>query len=159
MVRLYVGQKRMFREARERDVTVLVNSKFRRIGLATSFRRHDAYELFAQNPPTITFITSCPLRPELDTEPSMSLSRSTARALWRCPVQKTRHQSFAVPQISLMPDTALRQHTRPSTGVNAVREEWRIYRSHKLFPPARRRFSASATAAHGHLTPPKPGEE
>ncbi len=30
---------------------------------------------------------------------------------------------------------------------------------YRLFPRARRRFSASAVAMHGHLTPPKPGEE
>ncbi|MCJ1370022.1 mitochondrial matrix iron-sulfur protein [Loxospora ochrophaea] len=28
-----------------------------------------------------------------------------------------------------------------------------------VFPRGRRRFSGSAVAAHGHLTPPKPGEE
>ena len=29
----------------------------------------------------------------------------------------------------------------------------------KLFPKARRRFSSSPVALHGHLDPPKPGEE
>ena len=29
----------------------------------------------------------------------------------------------------------------------------------KLFPKARRRFSSSPVAMHGHLDPPKPGEE
>ncbi|KAI4173372.1 MAG: hypothetical protein LQ343_002904 [Gyalolechia ehrenbergii] len=32
-------------------------------------------------------------------------------------------------------------------------------RAHPTFPKARRRFSNTATVAHGHITPPKPGEE
>ncbi len=45
------------------------------------------------------------------------------------------------------------QHTSISSG------KWRAPRGSKILSRARRRFSASAIAAHGHLTPPKPGEE
>lgn len=44
---------------------------------------------------------------------------------------------------------------RPNTTADTV---WPIGRS-EGFPTPRRKFSASAAASHGHLTPPKPGEE
>ena len=33
------------------------------------------------------------------------------------------------------------------------------YGKHKLYTRARRRFTTSPVVMHGHLTPPKPGEE
>ena len=51
--------------------------------------------------------------------------------------------------------SALSRVSRPERrdGLKAHLEE------HKVFRRPRRRFSTSAAAMHGHLTPPKPGEE
>ena len=38
-------------------------------------------------------------------------------------------------------------------------ESLRVSKSHNVFARARRRFSNTAVPAHGHVTPPKPGEE
>ncbi len=42
---------------------------------------------------------------------------------------------------------------------NPAFRRFRAPRDSVIFSRARRRFSVSAVAAHGHLTPPKPGEE
>ena len=160
----YVGQKWMLK----RKVRVSVNSKFRRVWARYVFPSlthvNSASSDYLTYQQSNTSATSCPPHSEPATGVNMPLSRSTVRALWRCPIQP-RHQytqNTALPQISSSPATITRQYSQDSSEsrrLNAIREEWRIYKSHKLFPPVRRRFSATATAAHGHLTPPKPGEE
>ncbi|MCJ1259444.1 hypothetical protein MMC24_007281 [Lignoscripta atroalba] len=81
--------------------------------------------------------------------------RSIRQCLRRVPgsIQRSQHRciAFASPrQHEHTNQLPCRSRTAPGSSNHT---------SHRLFPRARRRFSASAIAAHGHLTPPKAGEE
>lgn len=51
--------------------------------------------------------------------------------------------------------TDCRQQAQASTGTDLAK----FSKEHRVFPVPRRRFSTSSVSMHGHLTPPKPGEE
>lgn len=94
---------------------------------------------------------------------SMSGPRITAQAI-RTVLQRgtSCHRNTVAKRISaLWPRSASFQcgNTAGGQHTSLPSRQWRTQRVNTSFSRARRRFSASAITAHGHLTPPKPGEE
>lgn len=91
--------------------------------------------------------------------PSMYIARQMPRAVGQCCRAMPRPSPIYNDSTIASP---ARHYTHEASVWQSRRKTWKISPrelDQRLYPRARRRFTTSPLAMHGHLDPPKPGEE